>query len=74
MRLLRPSLWPPVARRILLGWIAAWPTLTLVLLVLAPISTGWPLPLRSLASATGMVLAMNFLSLPLARRALPWLA
>ena len=64
----RLSRWPPVASRILIAWIAAWPKLTLILYLLTPVSTDWPLPLRSLASATGMVIAMNLVSVPLARR------
>ena len=59
---------PAKARQILVAWLAAWPTLTLVLYSLQPFSTDWPLPMRSLASATGMALLMNLVSVPLVRR------
>ena len=56
--------WRTKRRQIIVAWLAAWPTLTVVLAVLQLVATGWPLPLRSLASATSMVLLMNFLSVP----------
>lgn len=56
--------WRAKRRQIMIAWLAAWPTLTAVLAVLQVVATGWPLPLRSLASATSMVLLMNFLSVP----------
>lgn len=62
-----PFLAHPKVRQILLAWIAAWPTLTLILFVLRPVTEGWSLPLRALASSTGMVLTMNLVSLPLVR-------
>lgn len=60
--------WRTKRRQILIAWLAAWPTLTVVLFVLGPFSYDWPLPLRSLASATAMVLIMNFFSVPTAGR------
>lgn len=59
--------WRGKARAILTTWIAAWPTLTAILVATQPFTRGWPLPLRALASATGMAFAMNLVSLPLAR-------
>jgi antibiotic biosynthesis monooxygenase (ABM) superfamily enzyme len=59
--------WRTKRRQILIAWLAAWPTLTLVLFALQPFSRDWPLPLRSLASATAMVLIMNFFSVPTVR-------
>lgn len=56
--------WRSKKRQIMIAWLAAWPTLTVVLAVLQSIAGDWPLPLRSLASATSMVLLMNFLSVP----------
>jgi antibiotic biosynthesis monooxygenase (ABM) superfamily enzyme len=58
------SVWRTKRRQILIAWLAAWPTLTLVLFTLQPFSHNWPLPLRSLVSATAMVLMMNFISVP----------
>lgn len=56
--------WRDKKRQILIAWVAAWLTLTVVLAVLQIVANGWPLPLRSLASATSMVLLMIFLSVP----------
>ncbi len=56
--------WRAKRRLIMIALLAAWPTLTAVLAVLQLFATGCPLPLRSLASATSMVLLMNFLSVP----------
>ena len=58
------TIWRAKRRQILIAWLAAWPTLTAVLAVLQLVAHGWPLPLRSLASATSMVLLMNFVSVP----------
>lgn len=58
---------PPMARQILVAWMAAWPTLTLVLALTQPFTGDWPLPLRSLLSASCMVLLMNLVSVPLIR-------
>jgi antibiotic biosynthesis monooxygenase (ABM) superfamily enzyme len=58
------SVWRTKRHQILIAWLAAWPTLTLVLFALQPFSHNWPLPLRSLVSATAMVLMMNFISVP----------
>jgi antibiotic biosynthesis monooxygenase (ABM) superfamily enzyme len=57
--------WRSKRRQVLIAWFAAWPTLTLVLFALQSVSHDWPLPIRSLASATAMVLLMNFVSVPL---------
>lgn len=58
----------PKARQVLIAWIAAWPTLTLILYCLQPFASDWPVPMRSLASATGMAVLMNLVSVPLVRR------
>jgi hypothetical protein len=42
------------AQSVVVAWLAAWPTLTAVLFCLQPFTHDWPLPLRSLASATAM--------------------
>jgi antibiotic biosynthesis monooxygenase (ABM) superfamily enzyme len=57
-------IWRAKRHQILITWLAAWPTLTIVLYALQPVSRDWPVPLRSLASATAMVLMMNFISVP----------
>lgn len=59
---------PFKARQVLVTWVAAWPTLTLILYCLHPFSAHWPLPIRSLASASGMAVLMNLVSVPLVRR------
>ena len=59
------GLWHTKRRQVLVGWLAAWPTLTTILFVLQPFSHDWPLPIRSLVSATAMVIMMNFVSVPL---------
>ncbi len=56
--------WRARRRQILIAWLAAW-TLTLVLAVLQSVASGWPLPMRSPASATSMVLLMNLFSVPI---------
>lgn len=58
------ALWRTKRRQVFIGWLAAWPTLTTVLFLIQPYSHNWPLPLRSLVSATAMVLMMNFISVP----------
>jgi antibiotic biosynthesis monooxygenase (ABM) superfamily enzyme len=57
--------WHSKRRQVLVGWVAAWPTLTLVLFALQSVSHDWSLPMRSLASATAMVFLMNFVSVPI---------
>lgn len=59
------NLWHAKRRQVLVAWLAAWPTLTSILYLLQPFSHDWPLPMRSLASATAMVIMMNFVSVPL---------
>ncbi len=57
--------WHSKRRQVFIAWVAAWPTLTLVLFALQSVSHNWPLPIRSLASATAMVFLMNFVSVPI---------
>ncbi len=57
--------WRAKRRQMLIAWLAAWPTLTVVLGVLQPVTRGWPLPMRSLVSATAMVFLMNLVSIPM---------
>jgi antibiotic biosynthesis monooxygenase (ABM) superfamily enzyme len=57
--------WRSKRQQVLVAWLAAWPTLTLVLFALQPLSQTWSLPMRSLASATAMVFLMNFVSVPI---------
>lgn len=59
------AVWHNKRRQVLIAWLAAWPTLTTVLFLIQPFSHDWPLPLRSLVSATAMVIMMNFVSVPL---------
>jgi len=58
------------AQSVVVAWLAAWPTLTAVLFCLQPFTHDWPLPLRSLASATAMAILMNLISVPLVRKLL----
>jgi antibiotic biosynthesis monooxygenase (ABM) superfamily enzyme len=58
------AVWLNKRRQVLIAWLAAWPTLTTVLFLTQPFSHDWPLPLRSLVSATAMVIMMNFVSVP----------
>lgn len=55
-------------RQVLIGWVAGWPTLTLVLFCTQPFTHDWPLPLRALVSAAAMAMMMNLISVPLVRR------
>lgn len=58
------------AHAVMVAWLAAWPTLTAVLFCLQPFTHDWPLPLRSLASATAMAILMNLVSVPFVRKLL----
>ncbi len=61
----------PGARRLLISWLAAWPTITILLVVLTPVMSTWPLALRTLVLSGLMVLIMQFLAVPLLQRLLP---
>lgn len=65
MKRLSPSNWHPRAVQVVLVWLAAWPTLSLILWVISPFTSNWPVPARALASATAMAPTMNFVSVPL---------
>lgn len=65
MRRLHPSNWHPRAVQVILVWLAAWPTLSLILSVISPFTSNWSVPARALASATAMAPTMNFVSVPL---------
>ena len=62
MKRLSPSNWHPRAVQVVLVWLAAWPTLSLILSVISPFTSNWPVPARALASATAMAPTMNFVS------------
>lgn len=51
-------------------FLVAWPTLAVILPCLSPVARDWPLPLRSLASATSMAITMNLVNVPVVRRLL----
>jgi antibiotic biosynthesis monooxygenase (ABM) superfamily enzyme len=65
--------WPPLPRlgaQMLLTLSAAWPTIAVIQLLLQPFAGNWPLLVRALASAIGMAVLMNAISMPIARRLL----
>lgn len=72
MKRLSPSNWHPRAVQVVLVWLAAWPTLSLILSVTSPFTSNWPVPARALASATAMAPTMNFVSVPLLKAILRW--
>ncbi len=65
MKRFTPSNWHPRAVQVVLVWLAAWPTLSLILTVISPFTTNWSVPARALASATAMAPIMNLISVPL---------
>jgi uncharacterized protein len=66
---------PPRYKLALLSWVGAYATITLILAVLGPTMTPWPLPLRTLLLSVLMVVAMTWLVLPsLTRLFRGWLA
>lgn len=48
--------------------LGAWPLITLLLLLLTPVSAEWPLPLRTAVIVPLMVLGMVFVIIPLTNR------
>jgi antibiotic biosynthesis monooxygenase (ABM) superfamily enzyme len=48
----------------LLTWLGAYPVITIALGVLGPITTAWPLPLRTLLISALMVAALTWGVLP----------
>jgi hypothetical protein len=65
MKRWHPSNWHPRAVQVFLVWLAAWPTLSLILSVISPFTANWPVSARALASATAMAPTMNLISVPL---------
>jgi antibiotic biosynthesis monooxygenase (ABM) superfamily enzyme len=66
-----PTLQPaslPMTQKLLIGFTAAWPTLTVILFVIGPHIAAWPTPLRALVTAAFMVTLMNMVSVPAATR------
>lgn len=59
----------PRARQVLVVWLAAWPTLTLVMFLISPFTALWPIPAKALASVTAMAPIMNLGSIPLLKAA-----
>jgi antibiotic biosynthesis monooxygenase (ABM) superfamily enzyme len=55
---------PPRYKLALLTWTGAYTVITLVLALLEPVMTGWPLPLRTLLLSGIMVLALTWLVMP----------
>ena len=51
-------------KAVLIAWAAAWPTITVLLLVLAEPTEGWPLPARTLLLTGLMVPAMLLVMVP----------
>lgn len=47
MKRLSPSNWHPRAVQAVLVWLAAWPTLSLILWVISPFTSNWPVPARA---------------------------
>lgn len=45
----------PSLRAVVVTWLAAYPTITLLVALLRPITKGWPLPLQTLLLASLMV-------------------
>ncbi len=45
----------PSLRAVVVTWLAAYPTITLLVAPLRPITKGWPLPLQTLLLASLMV-------------------
>jgi hypothetical protein len=73
----KPSSAPAPARNRLafLTWLGAYPVITLILVVLGPAMTGWPLALRTFVVSVLMVAALTWLVMPgLTRLAGRWLA
>lgn len=63
-KMCHPRDWHPRLKHVVVVWLAAWPTLTLVLALLAPFTASWPTPLKALASVTAMAPIMTFCSVP----------
>jgi antibiotic biosynthesis monooxygenase (ABM) superfamily enzyme len=58
----------------LVTWLAVFPAITLVLLALTPVISGWPLPLRTLLLTVILVPALTWVVMPrLTRMLRRWL-
>jgi antibiotic biosynthesis monooxygenase (ABM) superfamily enzyme len=55
---------PPRYKLAFLTWTGAYTVITLLLALLEPVMTGWPLPLRTLLLSALMVLALTWLVMP----------
>ncbi len=51
-------------RTVAVAWIAVWPTVTALLMIVEPFTTDWPLPLQTLLVTAIMVPAMVLLLVP----------
>jgi antibiotic biosynthesis monooxygenase (ABM) superfamily enzyme len=66
---------PPRYKLALLTWVAAYAVITLLLGVLGPATSSWPLALRTLVLSVTMVVALTWLVMPrLTRLFRPWLS
>ena len=55
-------------RRLVIVWLAAWPTITVLLAILAPLIESWPLPIRTLILTALMVPIMQLWVVPFLSR------
>jgi antibiotic biosynthesis monooxygenase (ABM) superfamily enzyme len=70
----RATAGPPRYKLALLTWAAAYAVITLVLALLGPAISSWPLALRTLILSATMVVALTWLIMPrLTRVFRPWL-
>jgi antibiotic biosynthesis monooxygenase (ABM) superfamily enzyme len=66
---------PPRYKLALITWAAAYAVITLLLAVLGPAMSSWPLALRTLVLSVTMVVALTWLIMPRLTRLLrPWLS
>jgi uncharacterized protein len=59
-----PIVPPPRYKMALVTWLAVFPAITLVLLALTPVVSGWPLPLRTLLLTVILVPALTWVVMP----------
>jgi len=66
---------PPRYKLALLTWAGAYTVITLMLTLLGPLMTSWPLALRTLVLSSTMVVTLTWVVMPrLTRLFQPWLA
>jgi antibiotic biosynthesis monooxygenase (ABM) superfamily enzyme len=71
----RATAGPPRYKLAILTWAAAYAVITLMLAVLGPAISSWPLALRTLILSATMVVALTWLIMPrLTRVFRPWLS